>query len=108
MPLHTKEVSAEQYDAMVDLIEEVKATFPSADTSSLQFWLRKTKVINPNEALRESVIDIVSDAMSNLLYYDRQEDEEFPVGKIEELIKEGVISVDEILEVVRKNLEGKD
>ena len=43
-----------------------------------------------NIELRGYLIDLVSD----FLYYDRKEDEDLPVGKIEDMIKSGDYSVD--------------
>lgn len=38
-----------------------------------------------------------SDMASKLLYYDRKEDEELPVGAIEEMVLSGEVTVDELL-----------
>lgn len=54
--------------------------------------------------MRELILGTVSDSMSNLLYYDRKEDGDLPIGAIEQAIKDGVVSVDDILNVVRENL----
>lgn len=40
--------------------------------------------------------DTVSDLASNLVWYDRKEDEELPRGEIEDAIRLGEITVDEI------------
>jgi hypothetical protein len=47
---------------------------------------------------------VIQDMVGDLLYYDRKEDEELPVGKIEEIIKAEEISVDEIVEAFREAL----
>lgn len=54
---------------------------------------------------REFIIAEVSDLVDNFLYYDRKEDETLPRGSIEEAIKAGEVSVDEIVEVFRRELE---
>lgn len=46
----------------------------------------------------------ICDLVSDFLYYDRKEDEELPVGAIEELIENGDISVDEIVGIFREEL----
>ena len=53
---------------------------------------------------RQLILDTVSDLMSNLLYYNRKEDEELPVGAIEEAVWAGEITESEILAVVEKEL----
>ena len=54
---------------------------------------------------KQKVLDIISDAVSNLLYYNRKEDSEMPVGKINKLVKKGDITIDEMVAEFRKNLE---
>ena len=46
---------------------------------------------------KQIVIDTVTDSVADLLYYNRKNDEDLPVGKIEQLIIAGVISKDEII-----------
>jgi hypothetical protein len=50
-------------------------------------------------------LDTVTDAVSNLLYYDRKEDEQLPRGAIDEAVRQGEISADEIVEHFRSELE---
>lgn len=47
---------------------------------------------------RKHIENQVDDMIAKLLYYDRKEDGELEVGDIEEAIKEGEISVDEIVQ----------
>lgn len=54
---------------------------------------------------RESIINTVTDLVSDFLYYDRKEDEELGRGAIETAIRRGDITVDEIAEVFRRRLE---
>lgn len=54
-----------------------------------------------NEILENTIIDMVS----NFLYYDRKEDEDLPVGAIDEAIRTGRTSVDEIVSRFRSELE---
>ena len=46
---------------------------------------------------RINILNSVEDLVIRLMYYDRKEDEELPVGSIEEAIKEGEITVQEIV-----------
>lgn len=55
--------------------------------------------------MRERIIGVVSDNVSDLLYYDRKGDEDLPVGSIEKAILDGVISIEEIVEIFRDNLK---
>ncbi len=50
------------------------------------------------------VFDTVDDLVSSFLYYDRKEDEDLPVGRVQELIQAGVITVDQIVERFRRGL----
>lgn len=47
--------------------------------------------------LRIKILDTVTDCVTGLLYYDRKEDDELPVGAIEDAIRDGVVTVDEIV-----------
>ncbi len=48
---------------------------------------------------RERIINVLTDSISTMLYYDRKEDEDLPRGGIEEAIKAGEITVDEIIKI---------
>ena len=50
---------------------------------------------------KEDVLKYVDDLVADFMYYDRKECEELPVGKIQELINSGVITLDEIVERFR-------
>jgi hypothetical protein len=56
------------------------------------------------EETLEHILGSVEDLVSNFLYYDRKEDEDLPVGKIEEMIKDKNISADELVERFRQAL----
>jgi hypothetical protein len=47
---------------------------------------------------RQKILDRVSDAATNLVYYDRKEDETLGVGGIEEAIAAGEITVQEMID----------
>ena len=46
---------------------------------------------------RESILNAISAAVSDFLYYDRKEDEDLPRGAIEEAVAAGEITIDEIV-----------
>ena len=47
----------------------------------------------------------VSDLITDFLYYDRKEDDQLPRGMIEDAVKEGKITVDEIVDLFRTHIE---
>jgi len=57
-----------------------------------------------NEETKEIIFGSVEDLVSNFLYYNRKEDEDLPVGKIEEFIENKTISIDELVERFRQAL----
>lgn len=46
--------------------------------------------------VKKTILDTVDDLVSNFLYYDRECDEELPMGAIDKAIEDGVITVEEI------------
>lgn len=59
-----------------------------------------------NEASRRQLIlTHVADLVSDFLYYNRKEDEDLPVGAIQDAVGEGEITADEIVAKFRECLE---
>lgn len=56
---------------------------------------------------KEQIIASVKDLVTSLVYYDRKEDEDLPVGAIELAIDEGEITIDEMVEVFRSELKSE-
>jgi len=54
---------------------------------------------------RQIIFNEITDRVSDILYYQRKEDEELPVGAIEEAIAQGEITVDEIVNHFKAELE---
>jgi len=54
---------------------------------------------------KEIILGTVYDLVSKFMYYDRKECEELPVGAIQDAVKAGEVSVDEIVECFRAELE---
>lgn len=46
----------------------------------------------------------ISDTISDFLYYNRKEDEELPLGMIEDLVRNGDVTVDQIVKSFEKHL----
>ena len=67
---------------------------------------------NDNTARRETVFNTIDDLVINLTFYDRKEDEDLPLGVIEEMVKAGEVTIDEMVERFRQqlteNLEDSD
>ncbi len=53
---------------------------------------------------RDTIIMTVEDLVSDLMHYDRDNDEELPEGAIEEAIAAGEITVEEIIVVFESGL----
>ena len=54
---------------------------------------------------KQIVLDNIGDLVSNLLYYDRKEDEDLRVGVIEDLVERGDLTIDEMVAKFREELE---
>lgn len=54
---------------------------------------------------KENILCTVSDMVVCFMYYDRKEDETLPRGTIETAVKDGIISVDEIVAAFRQELQ---
>jgi len=52
----------------------------------------------------QRIKNILSDTVSNLLYYDRKDDEDLPVGAIEEAFKKEWISIEDMVEIFKQEL----
>jgi hypothetical protein len=50
------------------------------------------------EDIKQNIIDTVDDLVANFLFYDRKEDEDLTLGAIEEAIKDGTITIRDIVE----------
>lgn len=48
--------------------------------------------------MKEKILGLVEDLVTNFLDYDRRSDEDFPVGTIENAIENGLITIDEIIQ----------
>ena len=46
---------------------------------------------------RENILATISDAVADFLYYDRKEDESLPRGAIDQAVKDGTITVEEMV-----------
>lgn len=53
---------------------------------------------------KEYLNGVINDVVSDLLYYDRKEDDTLPVGKIDEMVKNGEVTIDELVEAFKTHL----
>ena len=55
--------------------------------------------------MTETLENTIKDMVSDLLYYDRKEDEDLPVGAIEKMITDGELTQAEIVERFQEELD---
>lgn len=58
-----------------------------------------------NNDLRSRIFNTLNDCWIDLLYYQRKDDDGLPVGAIERAIKDSVITVDEMVNHFREQIE---
>lgn len=69
---------------------------------------RRLREFVAHDRLREKILDTVADLAGALLYYDRKEDAELPPGAIEDAVLDGVITWDEMLTHLTRQLLGDE
>ncbi len=57
------------------------------------------------EDIKQQILNTISDLVSDFMCYDRKEDEDLPRGAVEQAVKDGIITVDEIVNEFRKELK---
>ena len=55
--------------------------------------------------MKEEIIATISDLCSDFLYYDRKEDQYLSVEQLNNAVKNGEITIDEMVTEFKKNLE---
>ena len=55
---------------------------------------------------KDKILTLVESQVMDLLFYDRKECEDFKVGDIESAIKNGVVTVDDMVACYRAHIEG--
>jgi len=58
-----------------------------------------------NITLRIRILNVLEDAISDFLYYDRKEDDVLPRRAIQQAVRDGVVTVDELAEKARSVLK---
>lgn len=57
------------------------------------------------EVNKEMILGYVDALISDFVYYDRKEDEDLNMDQLNEAIKSGIVSIDEMTERFKKGLE---
>ena len=55
--------------------------------------------------MKQLILDKISDLCSDFLYYDRKEDEDLSIKQLKSAVESGEITVDEMVDEFRRNLE---
>jgi hypothetical protein len=54
--------------------------------------------------LRDLILMTIDDMVANFIFYDRKEDEELPRDALERAVRDGVVTVDEIVDRFKTKL----
>lgn len=69
-------------------------------------WLQSRRENKINKIyMKQNILNTISDLCSDFLYYDRKEDDELSADQLVEAVKIGEITIDEMVNEFRKNLE---
>jgi len=55
--------------------------------------------------MKQEILNTISDLCSSFLYYDRKEDEVLTMEALNDAVKNGIITIDEMTEEFKKHLE---
>ena len=55
--------------------------------------------------MKQTILDVISDLCSDFLYYDRKESEVLSANELNKAIESGEITIDEVVDEFRRNLE---
>jgi dTDP-4-amino-4,6-dideoxygalactose transaminase len=55
--------------------------------------------------MKHRILETINDLCINFLYYDRKEDNELSIEELNEAVKSGEITIDEMVAEFRKHLE---
>lgn len=67
--------------------------------------VRNLRLINTLKDMKKKILDTISDLCSNFLYYDRKEDGDLSADQLKKAVKDGEVTVDEMVSEFRKHLE---
>ena len=55
--------------------------------------------------MRELILVQIRDLVKDLLYYDRKDDEKLPVGAIDQAVKSGDITIEDMVREFKRSLQ---
>ena len=58
-----------------------------------------------NEKIKQIILDNIDGLVVDFTYYDRKDDEDLPIQRLNEAVKNGIITVDEMAEEFKRLLE---
>lgn len=53
---------------------------------------------------KKHILGLIEDSISDLMYYDRKDDEDCPRGEIEEAVELGKVTIEEMVAAFEKHL----
>lgn len=86
-------------------LDEIGFEFPPYINHPLVFAVKKPLPLD-GEELKKGILNLSKTAVSDLMYYDRRECEDVPRGTIEEAVKTGLITKEEIVQAFDDKLAG--
>lgn len=106
-----KRAAEEAAKAVQALAERNESTARALDTVNVSVIEKNVPASNPYsketdkpESIKSVILDVISDTVCDFLYYGRKECDSLPVGRIEQAVKDGEISVDCIIDAFKKEL----
>lgn len=55
--------------------------------------------------MKQLILGTIQDLCSDFLYYDRKEDEDLSVEQLKDAVKNGEVTIDEMVQEFKRNLE---
>jgi len=106
-PYHMGQVCSSLGWAKIDIpsrnIKKLQELFPGVQEFEFEFeYVKYMAPVN-----KQVILGIIEDLVSEFLYYNRKECETLPAGEIENALKTGEITVDEMVDKFRSSLEEK-
>lgn len=86
------------------LLADVARCFKMPPRSPLPWEVAPIVDDGPIKTARQCLLDATSDQALDLVFYDRKEDPDLPLGMIEALLENGEITVEEIVAQFKRSL----
>jgi len=92
-----------EYRGDISKVETVNSVF-NLDNFHFGFMSSNDSCL---KGIKQIVLDAISDLSSDFLYYDRKEDEDLTIEQLNEAVRNGEITIDEMVEQFKKHLENR-